>query len=69
MPLQPGELLQQLAPLELGAHLLADGLVVAVQVLELQKVGGVRASPGQAVKVWELGAIQCHLGPGPHRSP
>lgn len=46
--LQPLELLQQLALLQLRAHLLTDGLVIVVQVLELQREGGLRASPGQA---------------------
>lgn len=45
---QPLELLQQLALPQLRAHLLADGLVIVVQVLELPREGGVRASPGQA---------------------
>lgn len=50
MLLQPLELLQQLPLLELRAHLLSDGLVIVVQVLELQREGGVRTSPGQAAK-------------------
>lgn len=37
--LQPGQLLQQLETLQLWGHLLPDGLVVAIQVLELQKEG------------------------------
>lgn len=57
VPLQPLQLLQQPALLQLWAHLLADGLVVAVQVLELQREGGLRASAGQAVTRGPLDGI------------
>lgn len=46
MLLQPLEFFQQLAPLQLGAHLLTDGLVIAVQVLELQRIEDMKSLTG-----------------------